>query len=725
MSDTAQITARFEEPSVRADAYWIRLTKEPTKPETVTFTEAAKVIDSIFDVDACTPNFSLSGDSVNVDEINVEAKLREGFSLIEYEPCKFSSKNLDFIAFVYVFRSHIDETYNLVLTNGNVLRTERESMSVDILHEITDTKYVSLEYSINGDLSCSSEVESYSGSMITLKNKFTGFLRIKYTTQFDKVKIKVYGNGENEEPVGCKCIAFYKGMATDIFIDPPEIDILAVEKIGCDDERAEEEERESLEDEDKDDSEPEEDGDEDEEEPPPDEDEEEPPPDPDPDSEDGDGDEGGIEDRPYGTCYQRVIVQKKCMCSEKQEDSYDYAEEIPCPPPGSLLSGNTTPAAAYENWWENRKVVVRVNCGEEDDVADKEYFKEKCCKYPENMDPKVSLPLCKTRKRTWFGPVAFDFDAFYGSGDLVSRWNYNEEGVNIAREKIELIPVNPENASAVGINKLICGEIITEQQVNARNCCDPEVTPPIIYDDENSVEVISDNSYGLIFWEGGVPPFDLKINGQGFYLDNNRMFKSMTIASPGWTYIDDVGYWSAIVYTDDACGMGNIQITDGCTSASGQIRATDGQWELVFSWVGSSTTPDFGSQSLNWCPISGSGERLEGDWYYTLISGEYKLEEGADWCAGISVEPCCAVCEAEVEEWIENSRNLCLDDRGVMLTDESCITQNYLEDGAYITTYCEYIGPHVSCSEYPGMAKCRLQGGVIRLAYKRIWEWKC
>jgi hypothetical protein len=552
MSDrkAAQLRIPFKEPAIFADSYWIRLSQEEPENETVTFTEAAKVIDNLFDIDPCMDsNFEIGGVPIQIDEENIDAKLKESFSLIEYDPCKFISTDRDFIANIFVFRSHVEEgNYVLRLTNGEVLSTEKVTFLVDTFEEVKDEKHIPLDYSIVRDLECSEEVESYSGSTITLKEKAIGFVRVTFVTEYDKVQIKVFGKGLHEDPVGCKCIAFYKGVVSDIYISPPDVDALAVEKIGCYSDREEEEEDEE-------------------------------------------------ETIPLDPCYRRVIVQHKCQCSEQQEDSWDYVELIPCPPPGSMLSGNVTEESAYNFWWESRTVVLRVACGTEDDVADKEYFKEKCCKYPENMEPKVALPQCKTHKRTWFGPVGIK--------------NGPEHYKALHGQKISFHPVRPKNSHYRGLRNFICGEVITEQQVNDRNCCDPEITPVIIYNEEDSAEIIADNYQGTIFWEGGVPPFDLKINGQGFYLNKQRTVKSLTISSPGHTYIDDVGYWSAIVYTKDSCGPAYIEITDGCTSAQGMVLSDQGRWEIQDTW--SRKINHIGFDGFQ-CIVSGSGiSRIEYD----------------------------------------------------------------------------------------------------------------
>jgi len=91
------------------------------------------------------------------------------------------------------------------------------------------------------------------------------------------------------------------------------------------------------------------------------------------------------------------------------------------------------------------------------------------------------------------------------------------------------------------------------------------------YDEENSVEIIADDSQGTVFVIGGRYPYIWKVTGQGFFLDETH---TLTEAQTNEPYIT--------IYTLDACGVGSIECIDKCEDVvEGSFKSTEGEWTFV------------------------------------------------------------------------------------------------------------------------------------------------
>jgi hypothetical protein len=138
-------------------------------------------------------------------------------------------------------------------------------------------------------------------------------------------------------------------------------------------------------------------------------------------------------------------------------------------------------------------------------------------------------------------------------GALLSKARAENPGVTIVGVQIE--DVGPDGP---------CGNRY-EEWVDQLACCD-EATE-IAWDEENSAEVIADNSTGFFVIVGGRSPFTVSVRGNGFYLDPEKTFRDGVI-----------GGRNIPVYTGNSCGYCHITVTDGCSSVSGGVRSTNGRW---------------------------------------------------------------------------------------------------------------------------------------------------
>lgn len=126
---------------------------------------------------------------------------------------------------------------------------------------------------------------------------------------------------------------------------------------------------------------------------------------------------------------------------------------------------------------------------------------------------------------------------------------------------IRFIPVGPDDGA--------CGQTITVQDVNQRDCCDG--VPELVWDSENSVEVIDTN--GDVYITGGKLSIlkRWQVRGHGFYTDSAHTKKDAVTG----------GNRLRIYVSDEACGTAAVYVTDGCSSASGMVRSIMGQWVAI------------------------------------------------------------------------------------------------------------------------------------------------
>lgn len=174
-----------------------------------------------------------------------------------------------------------------------------------------------------------------------------------------------------------------------------------------------------------------------------------------------------------------------------------------------------------------------------------------------------------------------------------------------------------------------CGEL-HESWERRLNCCDG--VPPIVWSQDDSAEVLADFTSGTVSVTGGIPPYHWMIRGQGFTLGVERR-RDLTTDGP-----------SVIVNADDACGWGPITVTDGCSTAAGGVRSTNGQWILQ---------PD--DTPCPWLlPASGN---CSGAYNYEGISGEYRVVQNTSllWAYGEgNTNTFCGQCQPTQPYWADS-----------------------------------------------------------------------
>lgn len=251
---------------------------------------------------------------------------------------------------------------------------------------------------------------------------------------------------------------------------------------------------------------------------------------------DDDGGEGEDPD-PDAKCQQNVNETTICQCSG-EERLNSYYEPVPCP--GGVNDGATIPGSVARR--------IYADCGYRDSASDPDFYEDTCCQTPKEAE--VGLPLCKKLVTRFMG---------------TNKKNYKESDYPLGTKFVVVSPVDAQ-----------CGEHVTEQVINAKNCCDG--VSDLAWDAERSVSVLYPDDIGSVSVTGGKTPVTWQVRGSGFW------------TNAAHTERDVVSESAIAIYTDaDACGRCAIYATDGCTSATGYVLATQGVWEAITPCAGATT----------------------------------------------------------------------------------------------------------------------------------------
>jgi len=134
---------------------------------------------------------------------------------------------------------------------------------------------------------------------------------------------------------------------------------------------------------------------------------------------------------------------------------------------------------------------------------------------------------------------------------------------------------------------------------------------PLQWDDVNSDEEVVVS--GVVAVTVGKAPYTWKIQGSGFYFDSSYQV----------TEFETDAQLVNIYATPEACGSATISVSDGCSTASGAVRATVGEWKLV-------------EANATECKISGGYDEGRGD---RLTKGKYMLIQNTFITGGNGLDP--------------------------------------------------------------------------------------
>jgi hypothetical protein len=492
------LSLTFQNPDILSDSYWVRLRQEEYQSDLISIAEVAEVLDSVYDIDPCENSDFLNGGGIPEPVEDSEEKLKEAFGALGYDPDPFDDYGR-YTVTLYVYRSHMNKTYKLVLSTGMILQTVLKTKEVSEIVQVSGKK-VTLNYTIYAGASTNApgNITECNGSTVLLSEDVFGYYSFTYTTQYDEVTVKVSGKltSEGWESQECLCTVFFQGLTDQLLISPPEKDNKFISVAG-DTSDTEETSSETSDD----------------------------------------------------VCYKGLDHTKFCNCGvgvgvdldfrtvggmSRVVEQYTEIIEVPC-----SEGGDTTIDGLFTTSINRTSVVEYVDCPDEFwEGSTEEFYIEKCCESPPyGIDFPYSLPKCLSYFRMWLGGVGIN-------GGI-------EKYKNLYGENVRLIPISPEERNEAGFP--ICGIWETYQDVQAKNCCDDPSYEDIEINEDDSAEVIADYSYGIVFWTKGISPYTVSVAGGGFYLDELYTVKSAVTENSYIRVFTEDACGTCTVTIDDGC----------------------------------------------------------------------------------------------------------------------------------------------------------------------------
>ena len=634
------------------DPYWLHMElKKDSVDDGMTVNEAADLIDSAYNIKACEPEESqdiwaqgeLSGydiwnpveDKTGVDTETLAAQQRFADSLANLDvmnSCVASGTSaaelLPYDATIKIFRSHHDELYKLQMVNGTASSPVRVEDRVIHHLDIEDQTSVTLDNPIISYRPVKTPVIKWmgvDGPEIHIKGNtlywgtpMTGILRAEFDTEWDEVTVHVTGDLSDSTMITGTTPPDYMGTGFYSGSENGE-EIDDYQDIECSVLAFYHYQYQEIVL-----HRPEED-----------------------ESTTvgeklnfchfvttmADSDISGSDstigyDQEQPLCKQHVLEDVVCRCKGRNE-THDYYEMVPCP--AGIPAGSTLRDGIERRTYKD--------CGYRDSTNDPAFYEEKCCELPDDTD--VTLPPCQKQRLP-----------YSGDGNGFNTSSYPKDTT--------FVTVSPAGG--------MCGEHLIEQVIASNNCC--VGVPALAWDSDTSASVMPPASSAVVAVTGGKLPLTVSIRGKGFYLDS------------GLSRRDGVAdHRSFYIFTDaTACGTADITVTDGCTTTTGFVKSTNGQW-VSAPWP--SDNPDD-------CPITGQApyNSLQ---VYELIEGKHKLIQ----TISINGQPNCTNCELEGVKPPVGERISCVTNLSeAMGNDIEVISPDYalLADGylCWCTTHKKY-----------------------------------
>jgi hypothetical protein len=398
-----------------ADGYWLRLELEDLVEDVATVGDAATVIDSLFQLDACNP-LPEGVSKTDLGQTNplqslyptseeVTTALVSAAAKIDLAICDQQSDGSVTVR-IRVIRSHPAEPYRLRITGGTEMEAIQVMTEISRTVTVEDATSHTLDYPVisgfsgrwmGNVISQADQIQAINrtGNTLHWQASATGAISCSYLTQYDLVTVRVAGVDGHQGAALVRC--FYHGLVEEMepqLPEPAEDDASLCAPGNF---------RIEL-----------------------------------------------PEDRV--TCYKIIVATKRCGCSKKEMSSTTYEQVVPCPEWGPVRCPNT--AADCMHLLGTETVTEYVDCTGDGDssLASPATYQELCC----NAGPPAHLPDCSLEKRTWKGGAA-----------IVNGVDYYRQ---IYGRAVRIVPVAPDGG--------ICGEWTIRQLVSNANCCDL-VDPPV------------------------------------------------------------------------------------------------------------------------------------------------------------------------------------------------------------------------------------------------------
>lgn len=261
-----------------------------------------------------------------------------------------------------------------------------------------------------------------------------------------------------------------------------------------------------------------------------------------------------------------------------------------------------------------------------------------------------------------------------------------------------------------------CGERHTTWVAN-KVCCE-DVTP-LTWNFDDSVEVLTDNSSGVVAVLGGRSPYRWKLRGSGFFVDAGKTRREA---------VTETDY--LVVFTSDACGACTIEVTDGCSTTTGQVASTDGYWDYVYySSMGAEGDNQGNGPFPGGCPVlfgaESPADSFNSDTFEDQSPG-WKIRQtffrrsNRQYAADPSYDYIMSVCE--------NLGDLCGDKDPLQLSGACFSFEGYANcenSGIGNGGYLSYDVGNQKAVYLPGTSFWYMDSGCSYVSGTQIWKWKC
>lgn len=605
------VSASFSLTSDIVGSDWIKV-DQVTEADVLAKSELAELIDAVFGVTPCIVN----SDSIKEPQrsaLNPLIGAEDFLAPLNAPPIEekedfdfFIQKHFDltlcdllgegsYRTKVQVIVSDVvaDNNYVLRLTNGRLdgsATTIREEVTYTI--EVNDSSGATLQYPVVGDkvevewidtpvsktLGRIEPIAVVGEGAVNWGVDVTGTIQLTYLTKYDLVPVIVFGNPDGSDGQS-EAIGFYRELESSTTLSAPDYDEEDLEN-GTESSYCDAASRDPI---------------------------------------------GGSTTIGIVTdikCYRLETPMYYCQCSGSLSHlGPERKVYTACPERQGCGNGATTCEVEL-----SRPSVFGgyVNCGETDEVSNPDYYEHECC---EELPEKASLPICKDlltnnpggfglsdetiqRYRREYPNVRFtgilpedgdcgtityrqvipqrsccdnppslyfiktvdtvEWDSQYifsaGGGVPPYYWSTQGPGLSITGHNTyaTLITNNCFCSPGQVIVTDSCGQSVSHE-VSPVGECEESL---LEYDDENSAQVIADDSAGRIVTTGGTLPLTVSLSGEGFFLDSAHTLTEAVVGGNNFT-----------VYTADACGFCEVAVTDKCgQTTSGSTKSTNGEW---------------------------------------------------------------------------------------------------------------------------------------------------
>lgn len=564
------LSIAFAASAGKDERHWIRVEQVQPDEDVATLADAARLIDSLYQINPCVTGTMGTGGDAGTDEALPDENGYFATARSALDLSVLCTESEYWEAQVDVFRSHRNQPFRLVSETAQVGSSTVVSEQKTEHLNLSGANSVDLAWPYHLGLAVSgATVAGIRGSTVNFTAPVSGPVTLSYQAIWDRVTVRVpqsaTANGTKEADAA-GVVAFQGDMAAACVLTQPDPDnsMSATE-------------RERL-------------------------------------CTPSSSSHGQI----GGDCWQTVEHYSLCNCSGSEAPgAWQETVSVPCPAgvSGGAHTGSSRQLAGY------------VYCeGEEDEVNDPEFYEKTCC-----TPPPKSLPRCKRTSAVWSGGAeiaggADRFRAIYGGNVQLTAitpeegcgkkvWEWDTTSKNCCDEITPLWP-DPDNPTEFhageshwievhdgkpgelkwqasgGLYFLSGGQKVHTIRTPARKVfvyaeregvcpmpflviddqCKPlrisfiggGATPVTLPYEEDLVIAPEQRFYVTAY--GGVPPLRWQVGGQ--------------VKLISWD--QETGHSALFEADEDFCGTEMIEVVDACgESDTVAIRSTEGRWEEI------------------------------------------------------------------------------------------------------------------------------------------------